>query len=89
MDDPQNLSLKTTINGKVMQSSNTDDMIFNLKKIISTLSEYMVLRTGDIIVTGTPEGVGAGIKPNPRFLRIGDTIEVEVESLGAQSMKAV
>ena len=89
VDDPQNLSLKTTINGKVMQSSNTDDMIFNLKKIISTLSEYMVLRTGDIIVTGTPEGVGAGIKPNPRFLRIGDTIEVEVESLGAQSMKAV
>ena len=89
VDDPQNLSLKTTINGKVMQSSNTDDMIFNLKKIISTLSEYMVLRTGDIIVTGTPEGVGAGIKPNPRFLRTGDTIEVEVESLGAQSMKAI
>ena len=89
VDNPQNLSLKTTINGKIMQNSNTDDMIFNLRKIISKLSEYMTLRTGDVIVTGTPEGVGAGIKPKPRFLREGDIVEVEVEGLGAQKMQAI
>jgi 2-keto-4-pentenoate hydratase/2-oxohepta-3-ene-1,7-dioic acid hydratase in catechol pathway len=72
-----------------MQNSNTDDMIFNLRKIISKLSEYMTLRTGDVIVTGTPEGVGAGIKPKPRFLREGDIVEVEVEGLGAQKMQAI
>jgi 2-keto-4-pentenoate hydratase/2-oxohepta-3-ene-1,7-dioic acid hydratase in catechol pathway len=64
-------------------------MIFNLRKIISKLSEYMTLRTGDVIVTGTPEGVGAGIKPKPRFLREGDIVEVEVEGLGAQKMQAI
>lgn len=89
VDNPQNLSLKTTINGKMMQNSNTDDMIFNLRKIISKLSEYMSLRTGDVIVTGTPEGVGAGIKPKPRFLRVGDIVEVEVEGLGAQKMQTI
>ena len=72
-----------------MQNSNTDDMIFSLKEIISKLSEYMVLRTGDIIITGTPEGVGAGIKPKPMFLRSGDTVEVEVEGLGCLKMKAI
>ena len=49
----------------------------------------MVLRTGDIIITGTHEGVGAGIKPKPMFLRSGDTVEVEVEGLGCQKMKAI
>ena len=87
--DPQNLEIKTTVNGKLMQSSNTNDMIFNLPKIISNLSKYMTLRTGDIIITGTPEGVGAGIKPKPQFLQSGDTIEVEVEGLGRQKMKVI
>ena len=72
-----------------MQSSNTNDMIFKLPKIISNLSKYMTLRTGDIIITGTPEGVGAGIKPTPQFLRSGDTIEVEVKGLGQQKMKVI
>lgn len=87
--DPQNLEIKTTVNGKLMQSSNTNDMIFKLPKIISNLSKYMTLRTGDIIITGTPEGVGAGIKPTPQFLRSGDTIEVEVKGLGQQKMKVI
>jgi len=87
--DPQNLAVKTTVNGKVMQDSNTDDMIFSVKTIISKLSEYMELRVGDVIITGTPEGVGAGIKPKPQFLRAGDKIEVEVEGLGAQKMDVV
>jgi 2-keto-4-pentenoate hydratase/2-oxohepta-3-ene-1,7-dioic acid hydratase in catechol pathway len=89
IDDPQNLSVKTTVNGKVMQNSNTDDMIYSVRTIISKLSEYMELRVGDVIITGTPEGVGAGIKPKPQFLRAGDKIEVEVEGLGAQKMEVV
>jgi 2-keto-4-pentenoate hydratase/2-oxohepta-3-ene-1,7-dioic acid hydratase in catechol pathway len=87
--DPQNLAVKTTVNGKVMQNSSTDDMIFSVKTIISKLSEYMELRVGDVIITGTPEGVGAGIKPKPQFLRAGDKIEIEVEGLGAQKMDVV
>ena len=87
--DPQNLAVKTTVNGKVMQNSNTDDMIFSVRTIISKLSEYMELRVGDVIITGTPEGVGAGIKPKPQFLRTGDTVEIEVEGLGSQKMDVV
>ena len=87
--DPQNLAVKTTVNGAVMQDSNTDAMIFDVKTIISKMSEYMELRVGDVIITGTPEGVGAGIKPKPRFLRAGDNIEIEVEGLGKQKMDVV
>lgn len=87
--DPQNLDVKTIINDKVMQNSNTNDMIFGVRTIISKLSQYMELRVGDVIITGTPEGVGAGIKPKPRFLRAGDTVEIEVQGLGAQKMDVV
>lgn len=87
--DPQNLALKTTVNGKIMQNSNTNDMIYGVRTIISNLSQYMELRVGDVILTGTPEGVGAGIKPKPQFLRAGDKIEIEVEGLGAQKMDVV
>jgi 2-keto-4-pentenoate hydratase/2-oxohepta-3-ene-1,7-dioic acid hydratase in catechol pathway len=89
ISDPQNLAVKTIVNGKVMQNSNTNDMIFCVAEIISKLSEYMELRVGDVIITGTPEGVGAGIKPKPQFLRSGDVIQVEVEGLGAQKMDVV
>ena len=87
--DPQALAVKTTVNGKTMQDSNTNDMIFPVAHIISKLSEYLELRVGDVIITGTPEGVGAGIKPKPQFLRAGDVVEVEVESLGGQKMNVV
>jgi 2-keto-4-pentenoate hydratase/2-oxohepta-3-ene-1,7-dioic acid hydratase in catechol pathway len=83
------LAVKTIVNGKVMQNSNTDDMIYDVRTIISNLSQYMELRVGDVIITGTPEGVGAGIKPKPQFLRAGDVIEVEVEGLGVQKMDVI
>ena len=81
--DPQNLALSTKVNGKVMQASSTSDMIFSVREIVSTLSRYFDLRVGDLIITGTPEGVGLGMKP-PTYLENGDVVEVEVEGLGVQ-----
>lgn len=81
--DPQKLALSTKVNGKVMQASNTSDMIFSVREIVSTLSRYFDLRVGDLIITGTPEGVGLGMKP-PTYLESGDVVEVEVEGLGVQ-----
>ncbi|MEM7240871.1 MAG: fumarylacetoacetate hydrolase family protein [Pseudomonadota bacterium] len=85
--DPNALGLTTKVNGDVMQNSNTSDMIFDVKTIISNLSQYLTLEVGDIILTGTPEGVGLGIKPDPVFLKTGDVVEVEVEGLGAQRIE--
>lgn len=79
--DPQNLEIKTRVNGETRQSSNTSEMIFNIPTIISTLSKGMTLEPGDIIATGTPAGVGKGFKP-PLFLKKGDRVEIEIESLG-------
>ncbi len=81
--NPQNLRVTTRVNGKVMQNSNTSDMIFNVRSIIATLSRYMDLRVGDLVITGTPEGVGLGMTPPP-YLQSGDVVEVEVQGLGAQ-----
>lgn len=81
--NPQNLKVTTKVNGKVMQDSNTSDMIFNVRAIIATLSRYMDLRVGDLVITGTPEGVGLGMTPPP-YLQSGDVVEVEVQGLGAQ-----
>ncbi|WP_435310953.1 fumarylacetoacetate hydrolase family protein [Primorskyibacter sedentarius] len=81
--DPQNLDVKLTLNGEVVQDSNTSDMIFTVAQCISHMSQFMKLVPGDIIATGTPSGVGMGMKPQ-RFLRPGDVMEVEVVGLGAQ-----
>ena len=81
VDDPQNLSITTKVNGEIRQSSNTGQMIFSIPTIISTLSKGMTLLPGDVIATGTPSGVGKGYKP-PRFLRKGDVVEIEIEGLG-------
>ena len=81
--DPQDLRLHLTLNGQTMQDSNTDDMVFGVAEIISYMSQFMRLQAGDIIATGTPSGVGLGMKP-PRFLRPGDVLELEVEHLGRQ-----
>ncbi len=86
--DPQNLRVTTMVNGKTMQDSNTSDMIFSVAEIIVNMSKYMTLRTGDIVITGTPSGVGLGMKP-PTFLNKGDVVEVEVEGLGAQRATVV
>jgi len=84
--DPQNLNLSLSLNGEVKQNSNTSDMIFSVAEIISYLSRFMELRPGDLIATGTPAGVGMGMKPQ-RFLRAGDVMELEVEGLGAQRLE--
>jgi len=86
--DPQALRLWLKLNGETVQDSNTSDMIFSVREIISYTSQYMELRPGDLIATGTPSGVGLGMKP-PRFLRAGEIMELEVEGLGVQRQKTV
>lgn len=79
--DPLNLQLTTTLNGEVMQSSCTDDLIFGISKMISYFSQFYRFSPGDIVTTGSPSGVGAGRKP-PVFMKPGDLIEVEIEGIG-------
>ena len=86
--DPQDLALTLSVNGETMQDSSTSDMIFGVATIISYMSRFMRLMPGDIIATGTPEGVGLGFTP-PRFLREGDVVELSVEKLGAQRQTVV
>ena len=85
--DPQNLRVTLKLNGETVQDSNTNDMIFTVAEIISHMSQFMQLEPGDIIATGTPSGVGMGMKPQ-RFLKPGDTMEIEVEGLGTQFQEA-
>ncbi len=86
--DPQNLKLQTLVNGEIQQDSNTREMIFSCAMIIHKISGYMALRTGDVIITGTPAGVGLGQTP-PRFLGAGDVVEISVEGLGAQRAEVI
>lgn len=86
--DPQALAVSLSVNGQVQQSSNTADMIFSVAEIVSYMSRFMALRPGDIIATGTPEGVGMGQTPQ-RWLQPGDVMEVEVEGLGRQRQEVV
>lgn len=79
--DPHNLRLWLKLNGKILQDSNTSDLIFDIPTIISHLSQYMTLLPGDVISTGTPSGVGMGLKP-PRYLETGDIVELGIEGLG-------
>lgn len=79
--DPQKLAIKTRLNGRVVQDSNTSDMIFTCAQIIAFLSNFMTLEPGDVIATGTPEGVGFKRTP-PLFLKDGDVIELEIEKIG-------
>lgn len=86
--DAQNLRLWLSLNGKVLQDSNTDDMIFDIKFLISYLSQFMTLLPGDVITTGTPAGVGLGFNP-PFFLKPGDEVELGIDGLGTQKQLAV
>jgi 2-keto-4-pentenoate hydratase/2-oxohepta-3-ene-1,7-dioic acid hydratase in catechol pathway len=87
--DPQNLPLWTEVNGKKMQNGSTKTMIFGVTKIVSYVSHFITLHAGDVIATGTPPGVGLGIKPEPMFLKVGDTMRLSVEGLGVQQQKVV
>ncbi|MEO9683573.1 MAG: fumarylacetoacetate hydrolase family protein [Tateyamaria sp.] len=81
--DVQNLAMSLDVNGKRMQTGNTNTMIFTVAEIIEHLSGLMTLHPGDIITTGTPPGVGMGMKP-PTYLKVGDVMELEIEGLGRQ-----
>ena len=87
--DPQNLDMLLEVNGKKMQSGNTKTMVFDCAKIISHVSHYMTLLPGDIIATGTPPGVGLGIKPAPVFLRVGDVMRLTIQGLGEQKQRVI
>ncbi|HEY2336309.1 MAG TPA: fumarylacetoacetate hydrolase family protein [Reyranella sp.] len=87
--DPQRLDMWLDVNGKRMQAGNTRTMIFSCAKIISHVSQYMTLLPGDIICTGTPPGVGLGIKPTPVFLKPGDVMTLGIKGLGEQKQKVV
>jgi 2-keto-4-pentenoate hydratase/2-oxohepta-3-ene-1,7-dioic acid hydratase in catechol pathway len=87
--DPQNLDMLLEVNGRKMQSGNTRTMVFNVAKIISHVSHYMTLLPGDIIATGTPPGVGLGVKPTPVFLKPGDVMRLTIQGLGEQKQKVV
>ena len=85
--DPQSLDLSLDLNGKRMQTGNTSKMIFTVAEIIEHLSQLFTLHPGDIISTGTPPGVGMGIKPKPKFLKDGDVMELSIKGLGMQRQK--
>jgi 2,4-diketo-3-deoxy-L-fuconate hydrolase len=82
--DPQNLSMWLEVNGHRYQNGSTKTMIFGPAVLVSYLSRFMTLRPGDLITTGTPPGVGLGIKPNPVYLKPGDVMKVYIEKLGQQ-----
>ncbi len=86
--DPQALMLRLSLNGKVVQSESTADMIFSVAQIVSHMSQFMRLVPGDIISTGTPSGVGMGMSPQ-RYLKPGDVMSLEVEGLGEQRQDVV
>lgn len=87
--DPQNLDLWLEVDGECYQNGNTRDMFFSVAEIIAHLSQFMILRPGDIIATGTPAGVGAGVKPTPIFLRPGQKVRLGVEGLGEQQQYTI
>lgn len=87
--DPQNLSMWLKVNGESRQNGSTSTMIFGVAKLVADVSRYMTLEPGDVVTTGTPPGVGLGMKPTPRYLKAGDTVELGIEGLGTQAQKVV
>jgi 2-keto-4-pentenoate hydratase/2-oxohepta-3-ene-1,7-dioic acid hydratase in catechol pathway len=87
--DVNNLSMWLTVNDKKYQNSNTSNLIFKIPFLIHYLSQFMTLLPGDVISTGTPPGVGLGIKPEPVYVKAGDVIELGIEGLGSSKQLAV
>jgi 2-keto-4-pentenoate hydratase/2-oxohepta-3-ene-1,7-dioic acid hydratase in catechol pathway len=86
--DPQDLALQLGVNGKAKQSGSTRDMIFSVAELVSYISRFMSLQPGDVILTGTPAGVGLGHKP-PGYLKAGDVVTASIDGLGEQTHKVV
>ena len=88
IQNPHTLRLWLSLNGKMMQDSNTDDLIFNIPQLISYSSQFMTLLPGDVISTGTPAGVGLGFSPNI-YLKPGDVVELGIDGLGSSKQTAI
>lgn len=87
--NPQNIEMWLSVNGETKQKGNTKTMIFGVQHIVWYCSQFFVLEPGDVIVTGTPPGVGLGIKPVPQFLKAGDVVKLGLEGLGEQTQKVI
>jgi 2-keto-4-pentenoate hydratase/2-oxohepta-3-ene-1,7-dioic acid hydratase in catechol pathway len=81
--DPNNLDISLRVNGQIMQQSNTSDMMYSIAELVSIISNYVSWQPGDVMMTGTPPGVGYGMKPQ-QYLKPGDIMEAQIEKLGAQ-----
>ncbi|MGR9555749.1 fumarylacetoacetate hydrolase family protein [Rhizobium leguminosarum] len=86
--EPQNLDMWLTVNGQKMQNGSSKTMVYGVAFLVSYLSQFMSLHAGDVISTGTPPGVGMGLKP-PRYLKAGDVVELSIEGLGTQKQTFV
>lgn len=89
ISNPNNLNLWLKVNENMVQNSTTADFIFNVQQVVSYLSQFMTLLPGDIISTGTPAGVGLGMKPEPWYLKPGDVVELGIDGLGTSKQTAV
>ena len=89
VDDPQDLDLWLEVDGKRFQNGNTKTMVYGVEYLIHYLSQFFSLNTGDVISTGTPPGVGMGQKPEPIYLRPGQTMRLGIENLGIQTQRVV
>ncbi|MCP3735864.1 fumarylacetoacetate hydrolase family protein [Sphingomonas sp. RP10(2022)] len=87
--DPQTLDMSLDVNGERMQTGNTKTMIFDVAELISYVSEYVTLEPGDLMITGTPPGVGEGKKPEKIFLKPGDTMTLAIDRLGSSTQSVV
>ena len=87
--DPQNLSIWTEVNGKRVQNGSTRTMVFGVVQLVSYVSHFITLHPGDVIATGTPPGVAAGMKPEPQWLQPGDVMRLGIEGLGIQTQRVV
>src|SRR5712691_5288113 len=87
--DPQGLAMWLDVNGEKRQRGNTRTMIFDCKHLVWYCSQFFVLEPGDVIITGTPPGVGLGMKPEPKFLKAGDIVTLGIDGLGEQRQKVV
>jgi 2-keto-4-pentenoate hydratase/2-oxohepta-3-ene-1,7-dioic acid hydratase in catechol pathway len=87
--DPQKLEMFLDLNGRRMQTGNTQRMIFSVRQLVSYVSQFMTLYAGDLLITGTPPGVGLGRKPEPLFLKAGDEMHLGIEKLGEQKQRVI
>ena len=87
--NPQGLNMWLDVNGEKRQRGNTKTMIFDCRHLVWYCSQFFVLEPGDVIITGTPPGVGLGMKPEPKFLKAGDVVTLGIDGLGEQRQKVV